>query len=112
MLCIGLTAFISQKFGVGTFLVFFNLNFTSFIVSSWGHIFLNTPHLSAVQVRGDSLDQGLHHHNLLSFLLLRGHCLGHLFLLVLHLIPPEPVLVQHSEAIDNDGDGQGEDEDS
>ena len=28
------------------------------------------------------------------------------------LIPPEPVLVELSEAVDDDGDGQGEDEDA
>ena len=84
----------------------------SVMISSGSHISLDSPHLSAVQVRGDSLDQGLHHHHLLSLLLLRGHGLGHLFLLVLHLIPPEPVLVQHGEAVDHDGDWEGEDEDS
>ena len=28
------------------------------------------------------------------------------------LIPPEPVLVELSEAVDDDGNGQGEDEDA
>ena len=31
---------------------------------------------------------------------------------MLHLVPPEPVLVEHGEAVDHDGDGEGEDEDS
>ena len=36
---------------------------------------------------------------------------GSLPLLVLHLVPPQPVLVEHGEAVDHDGDGQSEDED-
>ena len=82
------------------------------MVSSGGDISLNAPDLFAVQVRGDSLDQGLHHHHLLRLLLLSGHGLGHFFLLVQHLVPPEPVLVEHGEAVDHNGDGEGEDEDS
>lgn len=37
---------------------------------------------------------------------------GSLPLLVLHLIPPESVLVEDSKAVDNNGDGKGEDEDA
>ena len=78
------------------------------MVSPCSHISPGSPRLAAVQVTGDSLDQGLHHHHLLCLLLLRGHGLGHLFLLVLHLIPPEPVLVESSKAVDNDGYREGE----
>ena len=35
---------------------------------------------------------------------------GSLSLLVLDLIPPEPVLVEYSKAVNDDGDGKGEDE--
>ena len=31
---------------------------------------------------------------------------------MLHLVPPQPVLVEHGEAVDHDGDGQSEDEDA
>ena len=37
---------------------------------------------------------------------------GSLPLLVLHLVPPQSVLVEHGEAVDHDGDGQSEDEDA
>ena len=75
------------------------------LISSCGHISSASPLLVAVKIRGDSLDQGLHHHHLLSLLLLRGHGLGHLLLLVLHLISPEPVLVKYGEAVDHNWDG-------
>ena len=81
------------------------LNPVFFVISSCGHISYDTPRLAAVQIRGDSLDQGLHHHHLLSLLLLRGHGLGHLLLLVLHLISPEPVLVKYGKAVDHNWDG-------
>ena len=37
---------------------------------------------------------------------------GALPLLVLHLVPPQAVLVELGKAVDDDGDGQGEDEDA
>ena len=35
-----------------------------------------------------------------------------LLLLLLYLVPPQPVLVEDREAVDHDGDGESEDEDT
>ena len=58
------------------------------------------------------LHESLHHHLLLHLLLLCCQLHRLLLLLVLDFVPPEPVLVEHGEAVDNDGDGEGEDEET